>query len=69
MALKGDERRLISEANLHLPGRQVDPKQISRDIWRLGRWERERLSRRAAADPGAPSPPAARPNNPGPLGI
>ena len=42
MALKGDERRLISEANLHLPGRQVDPKQVQRDIWRLGRWERER---------------------------
>jgi hypothetical protein len=69
MALKGDERRLISEANLHLPGRQIDPKQIQKDIWRLGRWERERLSRRAAADPGAPSPPAARPNNPGPLGL
>src|SRR5215208_6222730 len=27
MALQGDERRLIDEANLHLPGRQVDPKQ------------------------------------------
>ncbi len=26
MALKGDERRLISSANMHLPGRQVDPK-------------------------------------------
>jgi len=69
MALKGDERRLIAEANLHLPGRQIDPKQVQRDIWRLGRWERERLARRAAADPGASSPPAARPNNPGPLGI
>ena len=43
MALKGDERRLIAEANLHLPGRQIDPKQVQRDIWRLGRWERERL--------------------------
>jgi hypothetical protein len=40
MALKGDERRLISEANLHLPTRQVQ-----RDLWRLGRWERERLAR------------------------
>jgi hypothetical protein len=69
MALKGDERRLISEANLHLPGRQIDPKQVHRDIWRLGRWERERLSRRAAADPGAAAPPPARPNNPGSLGI
>jgi hypothetical protein len=45
MALKGDERRLISEANMHLPGRQVDPKMLQRDIWRLGRWERERLER------------------------
>jgi hypothetical protein len=69
MAMKGDERRLIAEANLHLPGRQIDPKQVQRDIWRLGRWERERLAKRAAADPGAPSPPAARPNNPGTLGI
>jgi hypothetical protein len=43
MALKGDERRLISEANMHLPGRQIDPKMLQRDIWRLGRWERERL--------------------------
>jgi hypothetical protein len=52
MALKGDERRLISEANLHLPGRQVDTKQVQRDLWRLGQWERERLNRGArAAEP------------------
>ena len=63
MALKGDERRLITEANLHLPGRQIDPKQVQRDIWRLGRWERERLQQRTAADPGAPSPPPARHDN------
>jgi hypothetical protein len=63
MALKGDERRLIAEANLHLPGRQIDPKQVQRDIWRLGRWERERLARRAAADPDAPSAPRARHDN------
>jgi hypothetical protein len=60
--LKGDERRLIAEANLHLPGRQIDPKQVQRDIWRLGRWERERLARRAATDPAAP-PPRARHDN------
>ena len=65
MALKGDERRLIAEANLHLPGRQIDPKQVQRDIWRLGRWERERLERRADADPTAPSPPPARQDKPG----
>ena len=45
MALTGDERRLIATANMHLPGRQIDPKAIHRDIWRLGRWERERLER------------------------
>jgi hypothetical protein len=55
MALQGDERRLIAEANLHLPGRQIDPRQVQRDIWRLGRWERERLERRA----GAPGPDRA----------
>ena len=48
MALKGDERRLIDEANLHLPGRQLDPAALARDIWRLGRWERERLEGSAA---------------------
>lgn len=45
MALKGDERRLISEANMHLPGRQIDPRQVQRDLWRLKQWERERLAR------------------------
>jgi hypothetical protein len=43
MALTGDEHRLISSANMHLPGRQVDPKQVRRDLWRLGQWERRRL--------------------------
>ena len=61
MALKGDERRLITEANMHLPGRQIDPKMLQRDIWRLGRWERERLERLAAPPPAAREPPRARP--------
>ncbi len=43
MALTGDERRLIDSANMHLPGRQVDPKQVRRDLWRLGQWERSRM--------------------------
>jgi len=43
MALTADERRLVSTANMHLPGRQVDPKQVKRDLWRLGQWERARL--------------------------
>jgi hypothetical protein len=42
MALTGDERRLINEANMHLPGRQVDPAKVRRDLWRLQTWERER---------------------------
>ncbi len=47
MALKGDEQRLISSANLHLPGRQVDPRKVQRDLWRLRQWERVRLERPA----------------------
>ncbi len=43
MALTGDERRIIASANMHLPGRQVDPRQVRRDLWRLGQWEQERL--------------------------
>jgi hypothetical protein len=42
MALTGDERRLIADANMHLPGRQVDPARVRRDIWRLAEWERQR---------------------------
>jgi len=44
MALTGDERRLIRTANMHLPGRQVDPGRVRRDLWRLAQWERERSS-------------------------
>jgi hypothetical protein len=43
MALTADERRLIADANMHLPGRQVDPVRVRRDLLRLTRWERERL--------------------------
>jgi hypothetical protein len=43
MALTADERRLIADANMHLPGRQVDPGRVRRDLLRLARWERERL--------------------------
>jgi hypothetical protein len=56
MALTGDERRIIASANMHLPGRQVDPKQIKRDLWRLGQWEQARLrdQRRGAGSVPAP---------------
>jgi hypothetical protein len=56
MALTGDERRLIATANMHLPGRQVDPKQVRRDLWRLGQWESERL-RRTPRSPGEVAAP------------
>src|SRR5438874_1868636 len=42
MALVGDERGLIAGANMHLPGRQIDPDRIRRDLRRLSAWERER---------------------------
>ncbi len=45
MALTADERRLVADANMHLPGRQVDPQQVREDLARLTRWERERLER------------------------
>jgi len=54
MALQADEGRLISAANMHLPGRQVDPRAVGRDLWRLSQWESERLTRerRRTATPG-----------------
>jgi len=41
MALTADERGLIADANMHLPGRQVDPERVRRDLDRLAGWERE----------------------------
>ena len=55
MALTGDERRLIQTANMHLPGRQVDPKTVRRDLWRLQQWERRRVARELR-DGGVPAP-------------
>ena len=52
MALTGDERRLVSAANMHLPGRQLDPAAIKRDLWRLSQWERARM-REAANRPAS----------------
>ena len=49
MALTGDERRLITMANMHLPGRQLDPDQVRRDLWRLAQWERRRMREAAQA--------------------
>jgi hypothetical protein len=49
MALTADERGLIADANMHLPGRQIDPDRIRRDLLRLSRWERERCGQRAGS--------------------
>jgi hypothetical protein len=50
MMIKADERGLLHDANMHLPGRQVDPQQVRRDLWRLAEWERVR--NRSAARTG-----------------
>jgi hypothetical protein len=51
MALTGDEKRLISTANMHLPGRQLDPAKVKRDLWRLSQWERARMRDAAQRSP------------------
>jgi hypothetical protein len=71
MALTADERRLIADANMHLPGRQVDPQQVREDLTRLARWERERLERlqrTVRVAPGSPRGWRSRPEagEPGP---
>jgi hypothetical protein len=49
MALSGDERRLIADANMHAPGKQLDPVQVRRDLLRLREWTGRRSGSRAAA--------------------
>lgn len=55
MALAGDEARLLASANMHLPGRQFDPRQVKRDLWRLRQWERARAVS-TARDDSVPQP-------------
>lgn len=50
MALTGDERKLIRAANMHLPGRQLDPTKVKRDLWRLSQWERARMREQAESE-------------------
>jgi hypothetical protein len=42
MSLRAGERELISVANMHVPGRQVDPGQVRRDLIRLREWRSRR---------------------------
>jgi hypothetical protein len=51
MALTVDEERLVRNANLHMPGRQVDPRAVRRDLWRLSEWERKREGHSYAVRP------------------
>jgi len=51
MMIRADEEDLIKRANMHLPGRQVDPQQVRRDLWRLKVWERDRRARREQQGP------------------
>ena len=43
MSLRAGERRLISVANMHVPGRQLDPGQVRRDLLRLRDWRARRV--------------------------
>ncbi len=56
MALTADERRLISDANMHLPGRQIDPDAVRHDLARLSSWERERIERSPGSADNVPAP-------------
>jgi hypothetical protein len=51
MLLSGDEQQVLAQANLHMPGRQLDPRAVARDLARLAQWERER--RRAPTSAGS----------------
>jgi hypothetical protein len=59
LMITADEERLIRDANMHLPGRQIDPQRVRRDLWRLAEWERTRRGRtangRTAVGRSAPS--------------
>jgi hypothetical protein len=43
MSLRAGERELISMANMHVPGRQIDPGQVRRDLIRLREWRARRV--------------------------
>jgi hypothetical protein len=52
MLIRADEEALLRGANMHLPGRQVDPQRVRRDLWRLAEWERARAAR-STSEPSA----------------
>ncbi|HLI33363.1 MAG TPA: hypothetical protein VKU89_11615 [Solirubrobacteraceae bacterium] len=55
MLLTGDEQALLATANVHLPGRQIDPQRLRADLLRLERFERRHRAH-ASAGRGAAGP-------------
>lgn len=49
MSLRGGERELIATANMHIPGRQLDPDQVRRDLHTLRGWRARRQGRATRA--------------------
>jgi hypothetical protein len=49
LALHGDERAVINDSNLDLPGRQFDPAKVRRDLRLMRHWESRRRRERWAA--------------------
>jgi hypothetical protein len=47
MALRADERGLISTANMDRPGRQMDPGQLRKDLRTFELWRSQRVGRTA----------------------
>ncbi len=43
MTMRAGERELISVANMHVPGRQLDPDRVRRDLLRLRDWRARRV--------------------------
>jgi hypothetical protein len=48
IALTADERALIDQANMHLPGRQIALAEVRRDLARLAHWEHTLMNDAAA---------------------
>ena len=49
---------------MHLPGRQIDPRQLQRDLWRLGRGSASAWRIRGARAAGASAAEARRARGP-----
>ncbi len=58
IALTADERGLIEQANMHLPGRQIRLAKAQRDLTRLAGWEREHAAAHMRAPRRVGSVPA-----------